>query len=181
MRKSLVRDLTVHEAHSSEEAARLLAAMPGSRLMSGGTDLIPLLKDDIEEAEHLVALRGGDGLRAIRDEEGTLEIGTLASLSEIVAHPVIQERYAALSQACRLSASPQLRYMGTIGGNLMQQTRCWYYRGPVRCWLKGGDTCYARDGENELHSIFMTGESSCVSAHPSDPATALLEIGRAHV
>jgi xanthine dehydrogenase YagS FAD-binding subunit len=67
--------------------------------------------------------------------------------------------------------------MGTLGGNLMQQTRCWYYRGPVKCWLKGGDECYARHGENELHSIFMTSTSPCVSAHPSDPAAALLALG----
>jgi xanthine dehydrogenase YagS FAD-binding subunit len=67
--------------------------------------------------------------------------------------------------------------MGTIGGNLMQQTRCWYYRGPAHCWLKGGETCYARNGENELHAIFMTGESPCVSSHPSDPAAALLALG----
>jgi xanthine dehydrogenase YagS FAD-binding subunit len=68
--------------------------------------------------------------------------------------------------------------MGTIGGNLMQQTRCWYYRGPFNCWLKGGDTCFARAGENEQHAVFHTdpSESICVSAHPSDPAAALLAL-----
>src|SRR5437762_11186004 len=90
-------------------------------------------------------------------------------------------RYSALADACSLAASPQLRNMGTLGGNLMQQTRCWYFRGPFDCWLKGGDTCFARDGENEQHAIFLTEarESECVSAHPSDPAAALMALDAA--
>src|SRR5207237_577033 len=83
-----------------------------------------------------------------------------------------------LADASRSAATPQLRNMGTIGGNLLQQTRCWYYRGPFDCWLKGGETCYARKGDNELHSIFMSDPSvsPCVSANPSDPAAALLAL-----
>ena len=77
--------------------------------------------------------------------------------------------------AAGLAASPQLRNMGTLGGNLNQETRCWYYRGPFDCWLKGGETCYARRGANSHHAIF-TDESTCVSVHPSDPATALLAL-----
>ena len=172
-----MHEFTLSVARSAEEAAGALASAPYSRLLAGGTDLVPLMKEEVVEAEQLVALTGDGELRAIRLEDGALRIGALATLSEIAAHPLVQARYRALAQACRLAASPQLRNMGTIGGNLMQQTRCWYYRGPARCWLKGGETCYARDGENELHSVFMTDESPCVSAHPSDPAAALIALG----
>ena len=116
--------------------------------------------------------------REICASEHGVQIGALATLSDIASNPLIATEYAALAEACKLSAAPQLRNMGTIGGNLLQATRCWYFRGPYNCWLKGGDHCYARDGENELHSIFHTSpkESMCVSASPSDPATALLAL-----
>jgi len=89
--------------------------------------------------------------------------------------PVIQARYPALAEAAALAATPQLRNMATIGGNLLQRPRCWYFRNPrVECWLKGGDDCPARNGENQLHALFDI--SPCVAVHPSDPATALLAL-----
>jgi xanthine dehydrogenase YagS FAD-binding subunit len=86
----------------------------------------------------------------------------------------VKKRYPALQQAILLAASPQLRNFGTIGGNLVQATRCWYYRGPFNCWLKGGDFCYARNGENSHHAIF--GAGACNSVQPSDPAVALVAL-----
>ena len=171
-----MRDFTYVRASHPAEAASLLDG--NSRIIAGGTDLLPLMKDGIASPGTLIDISPWREGREIRSVEGGLEVGSLVTLSEIAAHPTIRERYVALAEACRVSASPQLRNMGTIGGNLLQATRCWYYRGPFDCWLKGGEQCYARGGENELHSIFLTSpeESVCVSAHPSDPATALLAL-----
>jgi xanthine dehydrogenase YagS FAD-binding subunit len=165
-------------ANTPEEAARQLAGEPGALLLAGGTDLLPLMKEEIVSPLALVDLSGWrEGNRIEETSEG-LRIGALAPLASLAAHEAVNLRYRALADACRLSASPQLRNMGTLGGNLMQQTRCWYFRGPFDCWLKGGGTCFAREGENEQHAIFCTdpGESECVSAHPSDPAAALIAL-----
>jgi xanthine dehydrogenase YagS FAD-binding subunit len=128
---------------------------------------VPLLRDGIVQAERLVHLtdavpRGIDG--------GTIGAGT--TLAELEIDPQIP---AALREACRLAASPQLRSMGTIGGNLLQATRCWYWRLRFPCWLHGGDVCHARQGQHREHAIFAN--ERCASAHPSDPAAALLALG----
>src|SRR6266576_3239161 len=110
-------------ASSPEEAARQLAGEPGARLLAGGTDLIPLMKDEIVSPVALVDISGWkEGCRIEETTEG-LRIGALAPLSSLAAHEVVHLRYSALADVCRLSASPQLRSMGTLGGNLMQQTR----------------------------------------------------------
>lgn len=165
-------------SQAESPAAALAALQKTSRasLLAGGTDLIPLMKDGIQEPLHLVdikAWRDGSGIN-VRDDGA--RIGALTPLSALADDPSIRSSYTALSDACRLAASTQLRNMGTIGGNLLQQTRCWYFRGPYHCWLKGGDTCFARDGENEQHALFGANQSQCVSAHPSDPAAALLAL-----
>jgi xanthine dehydrogenase YagS FAD-binding subunit len=173
-----MRNFDYVRAASPEEAIKLLAGddAQGARLLAGGTDLVPLAKDDIVSPGLLVDISGWvDGV-GIERRDGSLVIGALTPLSTIAEDLTVRREYTALAEACRLAATPQLRNMGTIGGNLLQQTRCWYYRGPFDCWLKGGDTCYARHGENELHSIFSTSASPCVSAHPSDPAAALLAL-----
>lgn len=146
------------------------------RPLAGGTDLLTLMKGDIVTPDHLVDIKRAAGLTSgIEKDGGGLRIGALTSLSEIERHPVIRERYSALAEAAAIAATPQLRNMATIGGNLLQRPRCWYYRNPLfHCWLKGGDTCNARDGQNRLHALF--GDSPCVAAHPSDPAVALLAL-----
>jgi xanthine dehydrogenase YagS FAD-binding subunit len=139
----------------------------GSVGLAGGTDLVPLLRDRIVQAEELVELR-----KVVpRGIEGT-RIGAGTTLSELEVDPQIPE---ALREACRLSASPQLRSMGTIGGNLLQATRCWYWRLKFPCYLHGGERCHAREGQHREHAIF--GNERCASAHPSDPAAALLALG----
>jgi len=135
--------------------------------LAGGTDLVPLLRDGLVEAETLVDVRavvprGIDG--------GTIGAGT--TLAELEVDP---ESPQALREACALAASPQLRSMGTIGGNLLQATRCWYWRLKYPCFLHGGSTCHARQGAHREHAIF--GNEHCASAHPSDPAAALLSLG----
>jgi xanthine dehydrogenase YagS FAD-binding subunit len=136
-------------------------------LLAGGTDLVPLLKDGLVEAETLVDVRGVVP-RGIQDGK----IGAGTTLGELEADPEIPQ---ALREACSLAASPQLRSMGTIGGNLLQATRCWYWRLKYPCFLHGGSTCHAREGAHREHAIF--GNERCASAHPSDPAAALLALG----
>lgn len=165
-------------AATPEEAVSLLADAT-SQIIAGGTDLLPLMKEGIIAPAQLVDISLWLKGRDIVQQAEWLEIGALVTLSEVARHEHIRAEYTALADACGLAAAPQLRNMGTIGGNLLQATRCAYYRGPYDCWLKGGETCFAREGENEQHSIFLTSpeQSMCVSAHPSDPATALLALG----
>lgn len=165
-------------AATADEAVNALQEDGRAALVAGGTDLIPLMKDRIVNPSSLVDIASLLQGEISSGAEG-LRIGAATKLSELASNRDVQRDYPALAQACSLAASPQLRNMGTIGGNLLQQSRCWYYRGEHLCWLKGGEVCYARNGENELHSIFLNapGESPCVSAHPSDPAVALLALG----
>jgi xanthine dehydrogenase YagS FAD-binding subunit len=150
---------------SPEEAIRALGN--GSRALAGGTELVPLVRDGLVRADMLVYIsevvpRGVDGTR----------IGAGTTLAELEGDAEIPQ---ALREACTQAASPQLRSMGTIGGNLLQATRCWYWRLGFDCWLHGGETCFARDGAHREHAIF--GNEKCASAHPSDIATALLALG----
>ena len=149
----------------SLEAARA-SLENGSVALAGGTDLVPLLRDRIVEATALVDIRAA----VPRGIEGTT-IGAATTLGELEVDPQIPN---ALSEACRLAASPQLRAMGTIGGNLLQATRCWYWRLRHPCWLHGGERCLARDGVHREHAVFAN--EPCASAHPSDPAAALLAL-----
>ncbi len=165
-------------AKTPQEASHALAEGNGNvKLLAGGTDLIPLAKEGIISPGGLVDISDWREGRGITEQEGALVIGALTPLSAIASDERVSRKYAALAEACSMAATPQLRNMGTIGGNLLQQTRCWYFRGPFDCWLKGGDKCYARTGENEYHSIFATDDSPCVSVHPSDPAAALVAFG----
>ena len=134
---------------------------------------MPLLRDRIVERRHARRRRAASSRAA---STGT-RIGAGTTLAELEADPQVPE---ALREACRLAASPQLRSMGTIGGNLLQATRCWYWRLKFPCCLHGGDRCHAREGEHREHAIF--GNELCASAHPSDVAAALLALGatRAH-
>jgi xanthine dehydrogenase YagS FAD-binding subunit len=155
------------ELRRPETTADAVASLGnGAVALAGGTELVPLLRDGLASAETLVELRGVVP-RGIR--EGVIGAGT--TLAELEADPEIPQ---ALREACRLAASPQLRSMGTIGGNLLQATRCWYWRLDYPCWLRGGERCFARAGEHREHAIFANG--SCASAHPSDPAAALIAL-----
>ena len=150
---------------SAEAAAAALGN--GSIALAGGTEVLPLLRDGLVQADQLVELRdavprGIDGDR----------IGAGTTLAELEADPDVPQ---ALREACSLAASPQLRSMSTVGGNLLQATRCWYWRLKFPCYLHGGDVCNAKAGQHREHAIF--GNERCASAHPSDPAAALLVLG----
>jgi xanthine dehydrogenase YagS FAD-binding subunit len=140
-------------------------------LLAGGTDLVPLLRDRLVEAETLVDVRAVVPRGVVRQGDSQ-RIGAGTTLAELEADPEIPQP---LHAACALAASPQLRSMGTIGGNLLQATRCWYWRLNYPCFLHGGDRCHAREGAHSEHAIF--GNERCASAHPSDPAAALLALG----
>jgi xanthine dehydrogenase YagS FAD-binding subunit len=144
-----------------------VAEVDGGVFIHGGTEVVPLLRDGIITTETLVDVRG----IVPRGIVGT-RIGAGTTLGELEANPEIP---AALREACRLAASPQLRNMGSIGGNLLQATRCWYWRLQFPCRLHGGERCHAREGEHREHAIF--GNRFCASAHPSDPAAALVALG----
>jgi xanthine dehydrogenase YagS FAD-binding subunit len=147
----------------------------GARIHAGGTDLLGCLRDGVFDAKKVVSLRKIDELRGITEApDGELRIGALTTVAEVAAHPVIAGKFAALSQAASLVASPQLRNQGTLGGNLCQRPRCWYFRGDYACTRKGGEMCYAVGGENQYHCIF--GGGSCVIVHPSDTAPALIAL-----
>jgi xanthine dehydrogenase YagS FAD-binding subunit len=150
----------------SAEAA-VAALGNGSVALAGGTEVVPLLRDGLLHADTLVELRNA----LPRGVEGT-RIGAGTRLAELEADASIPQ---ALREACSLAASPQLRAMGTIGGNLRQATRCWYWRLKFPCYLHGGELCHAKAGQHREHAIF--GNDRCASAHPSDPAAALLALG----
>jgi xanthine dehydrogenase YagS FAD-binding subunit len=144
-----------------------LEELDGGVFVHGGTEVVPLLRDGILQAETLVDVRGV----VPHGVHGSV-IGAGTTLAELEIDPEIPD---ALREACRLAASPQLRNMGSIGGNLLQATRCWYWRLKYPCRLHGGDRCHAREGEHREHAIFAN--DFCASAHPSDVAAALLALG----
>lgn len=163
-------------AATTEDAISQLRNGASSAVIAGGTDLIPLMKERIAQPELLIDIKQVGGLSGITaGEDGVTRIGALVTLSELEEALAVAEGYAVLVDAVRLAASPQLRNMATIGGNLLQRPRCWYFRGDFHCWLKGGEVCFAVDGENQHHAIFDS--HPCVAAHPSDLAPALIALG----
>ena len=165
-------NFTYLKVKSLKEAIAQLSSK-NARIHAGGTDLLGCLRDDIFSADKLVSIGQLKALRGISQaRDGGLRIGALTTIAEIENNKTIRERYSALVQAASEVGSPQLRNQGTIGGNICQKPRCWYYRGEFHCLRKGGDTCYAYDGENQFHCIF--GGHMCYIVHPSDTAPALV-------
>ena len=156
-----------------QEAVQLLADR-GTAALGGGTDLLSLMKDHIAEPARVVDLRGIPGLDTIDRHGSGLRIGTLVTLDRIESDEAIRTNYPMLAEAASVAASPQLRNMGTLGGNLCQRPRCWYYRGDYHCLRKGGNVCYAEAGENEYLAIL--GGGPCHIVHPSDLAPALMAL-----
>jgi len=157
---------------SADEALELLSR-EGAAVLAGGTDLAGQIDRGIRSPELLVDLQDA-GLGGIEADGDGVRIGATATLAEIAAGALVAP-YQAVATAAGLAASPLLRNQGTMGGNLCQHTRCWYYRGEEwTCWLGGGDTCYAQIGDHRKHNLE---EGDCISAHPSDLAPALAACG----
>ena len=164
--------------------ADAMLAPPGRRpptdtvvLKAGGIDLLDLMKEGLVTPRRVVSLRALPDLDGITvDREGGARIGALTTLAQIGAHPMLRQRYRALADAAASSASPQLRHAATIGGNLLQRPRCWYFRSQYHhCLRKGGSHCFAIPGESQYHAIFDN--HICAIVHPSTSATALVALG----
>ncbi len=166
-------------ARTIDEAASILKAGNAS-IIAGGTDILGAMRFEIlpDYPECLVNIKTISGLDYIKEEAGMLRIGALTKLDDIAKSDVVRAKYTALSEAAHRTASPHIREMGTIGGNMCQFTRCWYFRNPdnrFHCVRKGGKKCYALAGENRYHSIFGA-VKGCFAVNPSDTAPALVAL-----
>src|SRR6204780_261261 len=162
---------------SVQEAQRLLEQdREDPWVMAGGLDSFDWLKDRIKKPKVLVDLSGIEELKGVRPNGDGIEIGAMTTLTEVVQHPGIREKYRLLADGAELVASPQIRNQGTIGGNVSQDTRCWYYRAGWPCYRAGGNICYADtpDGRNREHAILNA--ERCVAVNPSDTAPALIAL-----
>ena len=167
---------------SIEDALTVLDRYGSSAwVLAGGLDSFDWLKDRIKRPPYVVDLSGIDALKGVRETGGGLEIGAMTTLTEVVKHPLVRERYAILGEAAEAAASPQIRNQGTIGGNVSQDTRCWYYRSGWSCYRAGGNICYADTPEsiNREHAILEA--DRCVAVNPSDTAPALIALGASMV
>lgn len=175
-----MRSFTHHNAQTIDEACSLLKRYNGRAVINaGGTDLLSTLKGEnlFYYPEAVINIKTIRGLDYIREEDGFLKIGALGLLCDIAGSPLLNEKYRCLAEAAHAVASPQVRNMGTIGGNLCQDVRCWYYRyprhigGAIACARKGNGPCHAVKGDNRYHAIM--GGKKCFAICPSDTAVAL--------
>ena len=162
-----------HEPQSLTEAQALLTgANVDTHVIAGGSDLLDEVKEGIITPGRVVSLAGLPDLAGIVESNDGLNIGAMTTIAEIAAHPAVRTAYTALAEAAGGLATPQIRNVGTLGGNLNQRPRCWYYRHPlIPCLKKGGDRCYALAGNTKY--LCVTGGDRCYIVHPSDTAVAL--------
>jgi xanthine dehydrogenase YagS FAD-binding subunit len=176
-----MKSFTYYKPASAEQAVALLDAKWGkAELLAGGTDLLDLQKEYVAQPEKVVSLGAVKGIDKIEYEDKdppVLYIGAGVKLADIAASVLLNKHCAALTTAAGDIGGPQIRNMGTLGGNLCQRNRCWYFRDEhVNCLLKGGEKCFALDGENRYHAVFTKGHK-CVIVNPSTLAPALIALG----
>jgi xanthine dehydrogenase YagS FAD-binding subunit len=178
---AVIRDVMpvfeLYQPASVDDALRLLERHGADAMvLAGGLDNMDWLKDRLRKPKVVVDLSNVAELRGIKEANGGLEIGAMTTLTEVVKHPVVREKYSILMDAAEHVASPQIRNQGTIGGNVSQDTRCWYYRGGWTCYRAGGNICYADTptAVNREHAIFDA--DRCVAVNPSDTAPALIAL-----
>jgi xanthine dehydrogenase YagS FAD-binding subunit len=178
---AVIRDVMpvfeLYQPATVDDAIRLLDQHGADGwVLAGGLDSMDWLKDRLRKPKAVIDLSQVSELRGIREANGGLEIGAMTPLAEVVRHPVVKEKFGLLTEAAELVASPQIRNQGTIGGNVSQDTRCWYYRGGWNCYRAGGNTCYADTPTaiNREHAIFDA--DRCVAVSPSDTAPALVAL-----
>jgi xanthine dehydrogenase YagS FAD-binding subunit len=169
------------KAYTTSQARDLVAEKPNSTMKAGGIDVVDHLKQHLIAPDRLVDIKSVDGLDGIDVVgDGSLRIGALVTLAKVAAHDDIKEKFPALAHACGEAASPQIRNVATIGGNVLQRPRCWYYRlESYPCIKKGGDTCFAIAGMNRYHVIF--GGGPAYPPHPSSAAIPLVAYGASFV
>jgi xanthine dehydrogenase YagS FAD-binding subunit len=173
-----MKNFTYYRPATAEQAVGLLDDKWGpAELLAGGTDLLDLQKEYIAQPDKVVSLAAIADLAGIRGEGDTITIGAGTKLADIAAHAELRQQFPSLTAAAGDIGGPQIRNMGTLGGNLCQRNRCWYFRDEVvHCLLKGGDKCYALDGDNRYHAAFAKGHP-CVIVNPSTLAPALIALG----
>lgn len=165
-----------YERPTSLEAALDTLSTSGSVAIGGGTDLLVLIEEGLAKPQRVVDVRAYAGAGEIElRADGSARIGGAARIADVAAHEGLRAHFPVLAQACASVGTPALRNMGTLGGNLAQRQRCWYFRRGVACFKNGGDACAAVAGENQYHGIVA--EGPCRAVHPSDPAVALLALG----
>jgi xanthine dehydrogenase YagS FAD-binding subunit len=176
MSRDMMPTFELYQPDSLEGAVKLAKEVEKSWLLAGGQDSYDWFKDRAKRPEALIDLGGIAALRGIRETADGLEVGALTTLAEIANDPLINGKYAVLARAAARVASPQIRNAGTLGGNLCQDARCWYYRAGVDCYRAGGNTCYADtpQGQNREHCLF--GASRCIAVTPSDTAPAVVAL-----
>jgi xanthine dehydrogenase YagS FAD-binding subunit len=175
--KDMMPAFALFQPATLEDAFGLLDKFgEGSWRLAGGQDSFDWFKDRAKRPEAVVDLNGIEGLKGVRETADGIEIGALTTLSEIEQDPLVKERYSLLSTAAGRVASPQIRNVGTLSGNLCQDARCWYYRAGLDCYRAGGNTCYADtpEGQNREHCLFDA--DRCVAVTPSDTAPALVAL-----
>jgi xanthine dehydrogenase YagS FAD-binding subunit len=175
--RDVIAAFELFQPASTDDAIRLLDRYGADALvLAGGLDSMDWLKDRLRRPKVVVDLGQIKELHGIREASGGLEIGAMTPLTEVVEHPVVREKFSILMQAAELVASPQIRNQGTLGGNVSQDTRCWYYRGGWNCYRAGGNICYADTptAVNREHAIFDA--DRCVAVNPSDTAPALVAL-----
>ena len=163
-----------HEPQSLDEAVTLLTGESASaaHIIAGGSDLMDEIKEGIVSPASVVSLASVPGLAGITETDAGLRIGAMTTIADVAAHPIIRAAYTSLAEAAGGLATPQIRNVGTLGGNLNQRPRCWYYRHPLtQCLKKGGDRCFALIGNTKY--LCVTGGDRCYIVHPSDTAVAL--------
>ncbi len=172
---TLTHPFLYRRATSIADATKSLGT-EGAVSLGGGTDLLVAISEEIVRPDLVVDLRALPGSDVIEEtSDGSMRIGASVRIADIALHPSVREHFPALAQACAVVGTPALRHMGTIGGNLCQRPRCWYFRQNIPCLRNGGPTCPAKDGENQYLAILDGGP--CYIVHPSDPAVALTALG----
>jgi xanthine dehydrogenase YagS FAD-binding subunit len=177
MSKDMMPSFELYQPDTIEGAVELLRRFGDDGwLLAGGNDSFDWFKDRVKRPRHVVDIGAIESLRGIRERNGGLEIGALTTLTEVEQSPLVRERYRLLADAARVVASPQIRNSGTLGGNLCQDARCWYYRYGTDCYRAGGNTCYADtpEGQNREHCLW--GADRCVAVTPSDTAPAMVAL-----
>jgi xanthine dehydrogenase YagS FAD-binding subunit len=177
-----MKNFTLFRPTTAEQAVALLENRWGNaELLAGGTDLLDLQKEYVAQPTRVVSLGGINnfaGITAEGEPPRSVRIGAGTRLADIAGHATLRQRFAALTTAAGMIGGPQIRNMGTLGGNLCQRNRCWYFRDEhANCLLKGGQRCFAVDGENQYHAIFIPQGQRCVIVNPSTLAPVLIALG----
>ncbi|MGD2294917.1 MAG: xanthine dehydrogenase family protein subunit M, partial [Candidatus Aminicenantes bacterium] len=172
-----MKNFKIAEPQTLEQVTSLAAGdFPAFFLLAGGTDLLGEIKDEIINPDTVVDLRNIPDMAYIKEDRNGVRIGAMTTVAELSGNALINQKYPGLREAADAVATPQIRNVATVGGNLCQRPRCWYYRDPlVECRKKGGSRCYASRGKNKYHAVI--GGGICHIVHPSDLAPALISMG----